>query len=63
MEFPVWLYHAEHGSRIFYDEESLAEAGRGWADSPEAAEKLSPGVLKVGEPFTTTKRVPRGNRA
>lgn len=63
MEFPCWLYHVDKGSRIFYDEESLAAAGPGWADSPEQAIKIAPDVLKPGEPYTTTKRVPRAHRA
>lgn len=67
MNYPCWMYHADKGARIFYDEESFAEAGKGWADSPEKAIEIAieiaPDVLKPGEPYTTTKRVPRGNRS
>lgn len=63
MNYPCWMYHADKGARIFYDEESFAAAGPGWADSPERAIEIAPDVLKPGEPYTTTKRVPRAHRA
>ncbi len=32
---PVWLYHREHGARIFQSEEELEQAQEnGWVDTP-----------------------------
>lgn len=34
MDFPAWMYHAQHGARIFETKDELAAAGEGWADAP-----------------------------
>ena len=59
MNFPCGMYHAEHGAKIFYAEDEFREAGHGWADNPEKALELLSPPNKVGEPYTTTKRVKR----
>jgi hypothetical protein len=35
--FPHWLYHAEHGAKLFHSAEEVQEAGAGWQDTPIAA--------------------------
>lgn len=42
MEFPTYLYHKEHGARLFTSEEEVKAAGRGWADTPAKFEKAEP---------------------
>lgn len=56
MQFPAWMYHFDDGARLFHSQEELDAAGSGWADSPEAAEKIKPDALKVGNPYTTKAR-------
>ncbi len=41
--FPAWMYHRDAGSRLFQSKQELDEAGEGWAESPEAAQKLAEG--------------------
>jgi hypothetical protein len=57
MNFPCWMYHAEHGARLFADAEEFAAAGFGWADNPAAAEELAYPLPRVGHPV-----VKRGKR-
>ena len=33
-EFSIWLYHEQHGPKLFTDEASILLAGDGWYDSP-----------------------------
>lgn len=34
MDSPTWMYHAQHGARLFNDEGEFASAGSGWVDTP-----------------------------
>jgi hypothetical protein len=59
MDFPCFMYHAEHGARVFDAPEALQEAGSGWVDTPaklpneqksaEVVEKRKPGRPKKAE--------------
>lgn len=45
---PTYMYHAEHGARIFTSEAELKDAGGGWVDTP--AKLQPPGADPAGEP-------------
>lgn len=39
MEFPCWMYHRDHGARLFGYEEEFHLAGFGWTDHPGDVDK------------------------
>lgn len=61
MQFPCFMYHAEHGARLFRTRDEFSEAGSGWVDTPakltepkEAPEPVSePGKRGPGRPKKT----------
>ena len=34
MTFPCFMYHKEHGARIFHSADEFRDAGLGWVDNP-----------------------------
>lgn len=38
MQFPCFMYHAEHGARLFSAQAEFDESGDGWVDSPAKIE-------------------------
>jgi hypothetical protein len=46
MEFPCFMYHAEHGARLFADSLEYEQAGEGWVDTPAALEAPTEPVPK-----------------
>jgi hypothetical protein len=46
MEFPCFMYHAEHGARLFADSLEYEEAGEGWVDSPAKLDEPAPAPKK-----------------
>lgn len=38
MDFPAFMYHKEHGARLFETEAEFKAAGRGWVDTPAKLE-------------------------
>jgi len=47
MDYPVWMYHAEQGAKLFKTAEELDAAGGGWADHPEKAKQDTPSAPVV----------------
>ena len=39
MQFPAFMYHKEHGARLFGSEDELKAAGKGWVDTPAKFEQ------------------------
>jgi len=50
MDFPCFMYHAQHGASLFENREAFEEAGEGWVDSPAKCEPASleiPGSVSI----------------
>ena len=55
-EFPKWLFHKEHGAKIFNNPAEVEAAGDGWVDSPAKLEFQTSEPIEQKETSKKTRK-------